>query len=197
MPPIHDTDVAENRWNQAEWDRYELWERIERRLRAKRRLWIGGSIVIFLMISAIPPFRENWPHWKALALARRLGQEVNQMKREAIMSRAPYRIRLLDGLQAEIERVSNCSDPVGTAVRHFDLAVSGFRWLEPARAQTLGYPGVVNQFCYDPLKGGSGLGQEASIVGLGILPEVDASSGRGDRFAILFLSGPSALVSFE
>ena len=50
MVPIHDTDVAEERWSQAEWENYELWEKVELKLKRKKQLWILATFLVFLAL---------------------------------------------------------------------------------------------------------------------------------------------------
>ena len=43
MVPIYESDVAEERWSKSEWNHYELWEKVEQRVRRHPGAVEGGS----------------------------------------------------------------------------------------------------------------------------------------------------------
>ena len=68
MVPIHDTDLAQERWSQTEWEHYELWEKLEVKLSDVARP--SGSaplpFLLFFILSSVPILIEHWPKWIAL-----------------------------------------------------------------------------------------------------------------------------------
>jgi hypothetical protein len=203
MAPIYDSDVAEERWSQSEWSRYELWEKVEHRLRRNKRFWIGLAVLIFLSISSIPVAIDQRPRWAALSLARELALEINRLKLDASLQHQAYRIRF-DGpgsLDFVVEKAESCSSAAFEEARKGAL-LSGkgsvpFQLLNRQKAGEAGIPGVVTEFCYDPLQGNSNVLQSKESVGFAIAPANDLTANRFDRLAILLVSGPSAEVSFD
>lgn len=202
MVPIYDSDVAEERWSKSEWGHYELWEKVEQRVRRHNRLWIGCTAVVFLALSSIPIVMDRGPKWRTLSSMRRLGQEVNLMKREAGIRHVAYRIRFAgDGSIAyRIERVASCSDPAaaGTLLRS-DVLIhgAGYVLVGPARGKALGIPGLLESFCYDPEQGNMEASKGDAVSGFAVIPAQDLAAGRLDRMSLLVLTGASAEVSFE
>ena len=206
MVPIHDSDVADERWTKAEWEGYELWEKVELQERRKRRLWITATLLLFLILSAVPIAIEQLPKWIARSYSRQLAQEVNQLKREASIAKAPFRIRLVqteseEQLQFVVEKVSDCKSSQGDIVRRGSLSyrtvTSRFTWVFPTDGVELGVPGLLTQFCYDPLLGSDVILRGKPMEAFGIIPVKDLSEKRLDRMALLLLSGPSAETSFD
>src|SRR6185437_11560801 len=96
MVPIHDSDVGEQRWSKSEWENYELWEKVELRLKRQKRLWVFATIVIFLGLSAVPIVIERWPKWSSRSMAVTLAREINRMKRDSSIGRSAFRLRFVD-----------------------------------------------------------------------------------------------------
>ncbi len=203
MAPIHDTDVAQERWSKAEWENYELWEKVELRLKRQKRLWIFATLVVFLILSAVPIVMDRWPKWMSRAAARHLAQEINQIKREASINRAAYRIKFVSegDLKYVVEKISNCSVEKGDLIRASSIypfsIQDSFTWISNVRGNNMHIPGLVNEFCYDYLTGSDPALRGESVVGFGIIPATDLTENRSDRLSILLLTGPSAEVSFD
>ena len=205
MVPIHDSDIAEERYAQAEWQHYELWEKIEVRLKRKRNLWIAAAVLAFLMLSSIPILTDHWPKWTALKAARTLGDRINEVKRLAGTENQAYRLEFAADrkLSYSIVKVPNCSaaSSVGSIVKSGSLLSEGhledFVLLSPEEGRRLGLPGLVESICYDPLAGSPGTSQPESIAGFGIVPVKDLTDARADRLSLLIFKGPSAEISFE
>ncbi len=207
MVPIHPTDLAENRWKSAEWEHYELWEKLEKRVQRKRRIWIAATVVVFLAISAIPVVKDRWLKWSALKVARLLSQQMNEMKRDAMVARTPHRLILVDQLGVRIEPVTQCEGhspssansaaSLTGSVRQVDFGFPELKWLEPADGERWGVPGLVREYCFDPLKGGGSAAKGLPVIGLGVAPKADLTEDRSDRMAVIFVSGPSAEVAYE
>lgn len=207
MVPIHDTDLAAERWSRSEWDHVELWEKVEVRLRRRRWLWIIGTAAVFLSLSSVPIVLDRLPRWKALAASRRLAEQLDSIKKEAGFAKHPFRIRFIQPgtLRFSVEQVEQCSLAPGAEgvrlIREGDLERGGsgaLTWIDPSRGERMGIPGLSEEFCYDPYKGSSA--REAGgelLAGFGLLPVKDLTEERLDRAAILLLRGPSAEVSFE
>lgn len=203
MVPIHDTDVASERWSKAEWENYELWEKVELRLKRQKRIWIFATLVLFLVLSSVPIVMDRWPKWATRLAARNLAQELNRLKREAIKERAAYRIRFIEEgkLNYAVERLADCSAVQGELKRTDSLVSPSvsvlYASIFPLQAKELGIPGVVNEFCYDYLTGSGAIAKGESVVGFGIIPAKDLTEKRLDRLTVLLLSGPSAEMSFD
>lgn len=206
MVPIYESDVAEERWTKAEWSHYELWERIEHRIRRHKRLWILATILVFLVLSAIPTVLEQGARWTCLSATRRLAQEITRMKREAAIEHAPYRIHFLSAQDEnsviyQVERVEKCSSTTGTLIRTGSIVsasqTSLFRLMSPQTGAKLSIPGLLQDFCYDPLLGSSPFAQGEVTAGFAVIPVKDLADHRIDRMSILLLNGPSGEASFE
>jgi|GEM_PF-563358 len=209
MAPIYESDVAEKRWSESEWNHYEFWERVEKRLKRNKRLWIAACLMMFLGISSIPVVIDQRPRWGSVAMSRYLAQEINRMKRETSLEHAAFRIRFLGNgsLDYVVEKSESCQSPSGLKVRERSLlsktissanqAAPAFVLLSPEDGQSAGIPGLVSEFCYDPLQGSYPFILGKSQIGFGIAPANDLSAGRFDRLSVLLASGSSAELSFD
>jgi hypothetical protein len=207
MVPIHDTDIAQERWAQTEWQHYELWEKVEVQLRRRKAIWIAATVLLFLCLSSVPILMDRWPKWTALGANRKLGQQIGLMKAVAgLPSEADhqaFRMRFSPDhrLSYTIEKLSSCSDPSGTVVRTGELLrasrMDQFVLLSPQQGKELGIPGLVESFCYDSLKGSEQTAGEESISGFGVISVKDLAEKRTDRVSLLIFKGPSAELSFE
>lgn len=203
MVPIHDTDVAETRWSQAEWNHYELWEKVEQRLRRRKWLWISATVALFLVLSAVPVVMLHWPKWVALTAASRLGREINHLKTMANVERAAFRLRFVnDGATGfVIEKAESCASTQWTSVRQAALVsrrrAADFSLIPPSQGLELGIPGLVDSFCYDYLSGSEAIVKGETVVGFAVAPVVDLAARRLDRSSIVLLTGPSAEISFD
>ncbi|MBI2711957.1 MAG: hypothetical protein HYX41_03690 [Bdellovibrio sp.] len=207
MVPIHDTDVAEERWSKGEWSNYELWEKVEIRLRRNRRVWIAATVILFLALSAVPIVMDRWPKWASRSLARQLALEINRVKKEAAVSRSPFKFVItdLERLEFAVGPVISCANSlplVGPAQVRTGV-LSGGKWggsfflLNHDQGGKLGIPGLVTEYCYDPFQGSSAESKEVDTVGFGIISVKDLTENRLDRLTVLLLSGPSADISFD
>jgi hypothetical protein len=204
MVPIHDTDVAVERWKKAEWTHYELWEKVEQRLKRRKRLWIGLTALLFIMLSAVPIVRERLPQWKGLSAARRLSQEVNQLKRDAAIEKAAFRLKFNNASGSTaytVERTPSCAQAGGDVVRSVELMkpsdVGTFAVISTEQGHALNLPGLVEQLCYDPVNGNFAASSGENLIGVGIIPARDLAESRLDRIALMLLTGLSAEVAFD
>jgi hypothetical protein len=214
MAPVHETDIASERWSKAEWSHYELWEKLELKLRRRKLIWISATVAVFLALSSVPIILDRAPKWTAMSISRRLAQVINGMKSEASLKHQAHRIRFAaDGsLGYEIERVSSCSATQAEAgakgmamakgsevVRLGSLDPGGnrepFVLLSPEQAPAFQIPGIVSSFCYDPYAGAVTDG--SALVGFGILSAKDLTERRPDRLSVLLIQGASAELSFD
>ena len=199
MAPIYDTDIAEERWSRAEWSRYELWEKVEVRLRRRKRLWIlATSLAVFALFS-VPIVTDQRAKWDSLATARVLATEINWIKREASIQNQAFRLVFPASNRYRVEKVTSCSSGTLDAVPVREAALApppqALSILGSEKSPEIGISGLVTEFCYDPL-----LGSEAtanSTAGIGIIPSADINSARTDRLSVLLVSGPSADISFD
>ncbi len=212
MVPIHESDVAENRWKDDEWRQFELWERIELRLRRKNSWIILAVSTVFVAILAAPIIGDRLPKWRALQAMRALAVRANQMKVDAAALGVPLRLRIedsADGPQYVIERVDQCDSTHGFSngiVEAKSARIWGggpvfenreygkeFVVFDPRAAATLGLERVTTAVCYDPVGG-----EAADIVqALGILTAKDLTLKRLDRIAFLNFSGLFAEIDFD
>lgn len=197
MVPIYESDVAEERWSEAEWKHYELWEKVEVRLRRQRRLWIIGTVIVFLLLSSVPIVLDQRPRWAAFFATRILAQEINGLKRGAALSGQAHRLRFTasPSLEYVVETAARCSSGEWTRIAQRSIPGGDRLVLVGAEeARSLGYSEFVTSLCYDPFDGAT---QVASAVGFGIAPVNDLTSGRTDRVSLLVLTGQSAEQSFD
>jgi hypothetical protein len=201
MVEMDDADLDEQRFFQKTWQNYELWEKVEARFRRKRLLWILATLFLVFFFSAIPVVTDRFPYWQSRFAAEQLAQEMNRMKREAMVNRESYRIRFLDpsSLSYTVEKVQHCSDAQGVKLRTSELRQTSeaLAWLPPSQGEALGIPGLVSDFCYDPWLGNHWSLQGQPLVGFAILPAQDLQSHRLDRLSILLIQGPSAEMIFD
>lgn len=204
MVPIHDSDVASERWNQAEWQHYELWEKIEVKLKRRKKLWIAGTVLVFLGLSSVPILISRWPKWTSLKAVRKLGEKIGEAKRLSGINHQAFRIEFPADrkLEYSVIQVPNCTAPTsaGAVVSTGSLLKSSaenYVLLSPQEAQGFGIPGLVTSFCYDPLTGAAGTPNETAVSGFGIISVKDLAEGRQDRLSLVIFKGPSGEVSFE
>ncbi|MCM2321641.1 MAG: hypothetical protein NDJ90_00085 [Oligoflexia bacterium] len=201
MAPIYESDIAEERFARSEWNHYELWEKVEVRLRRHRRLWIAGTVVLFLVLSSVPTVVDQRPKWASLGAIRVLGQELNRLKREAALGHSAYRLRFAGegSLDFTVEKTANCLATQGESVRTGTLRKSGIALslLNEAQGAAIGVPGLKEGFCFDPLLGAEGSSAAGTLGGFAIIPAKDLTEGRNDRLSVLLLNGPTGEVSVE
>src|SRR5580658_9305807 len=131
MVPIYETDLtAEPGLSPADWRNYELWEKIELRRRRARRLWILGTLVVFMALLSIPTIMGSRGKWRSQVLARELAQTLVSLKKEAAVRRMPQVITFApDGsLRYRIETVLRCTDERPTLSSHEASHEAGREW---------------------------------------------------------------------
>ncbi len=207
MVPIHESDVAENRWKEDDWRQFELWERIENRFRRKR-LWIIFAVsVVFVAILSIPVIRDRMPKWTALSAVHYLAVEVNKMKVDAASSGTPSRLRIENseaGPAYSIEKVDSCISPVriepiarGQVFQDPSVG-SNYLTLEAEAANTLGLERVTQSICYDPiLDPVSDSTPGVSARAFGIITVKDLAERRLDRITFMNFSGLFAEIDVD
>ncbi len=201
MVPLHDTDLAEQRWAKAEWESVELWEKIEVRMRRRRRLWIAGALVLFVLLSSIPVILERQPRWKAIDGARRLAADLVWVRKQAGISKKGF-VLSVEGAVWRISQVDRCaSNTHSEFVREEKLEAQSedLTFLSEAQAQALSVPGVISRWCYDPWQGSQGwdASRPDELQGFVVMPRVDLETQRVDRLATVLISGPSGDLAFE
>jgi hypothetical protein len=203
MAPIYDTDIAQSRWDRADWENYELWEKVAHRHRRQRRGWIAATVVVFLSLSSIPIVLDRWDKWSTLAASRRLAEEINRIKRDAGIEQAAYRLRFAGDGKPEyhVEKSRSCSDAQSSVVRSGKLfegdAFSQYVLMTPAMGAEAGIPGLIQDFCYDYLAGSDTILRGEGVAGFAIMPVKDLAEKRQDRLSILLVNGPSAMPAFD
>lgn len=202
MAPIYDSDLAAERWSRDEWRSYELWEQVELRLRNRKRFWVAGAVVLFLLISSIPVVMEQGPRWRSLSATRKLAQELGAIKNEASITGQAFRVRAeADGFGMRVEKAARCDAAEWSMIRRFAFSPNqSLRLISMAEAPALNIPGVVDEFCYDPFLGNRWAAppyEGTKAAAFAIAPVKDLTESRTDRLGLLLLSGASAEISFE
>ena len=201
MAPIHDTDIASDRWAKAEWEHYELWEKVELKLRRRRWLWIATTVLIFISLSSVPIVLDRSPRWAALGATRKLAEVIDNLKRDSALRHEAFRIRFAGRgrLEYRVEAVANCgSTQPGRPVREGALTSGGaLALLSATDGAELGIPGLLETFCYDALGGSELDARGEPLAGFGIVSTADLAEKRIDRVAVLLLRGPNAELAFE
>lgn len=213
MVPIHDTDVAEKRWSDAEWRQFELWEKTELQLKKRRRRWVALTLVVFLILASVPTVMERWPKWAGLHAVRKISDEINRLKRDAILDSKAYRLVLSSepGLGFEVDRADSCAadESAWTRVRTGAFMTSGLgrvvsrqlRVLDAEAGRSLGVDRLVTRVCLDAARAGLEPGVHKDISnrsqGIAVMREVDRLDSRMDRVSVVLLTGSSLEVDFE
>ncbi|MEK7690484.1 MAG: hypothetical protein AAB425_05635 [Bdellovibrionota bacterium] len=203
MAPFDERDVEQERWSQLEWQDYELWEKIENRARNRRRIWIGLTLALALLLFSVPVVIDQYPRWRSQIALRKLAQELLVLKREAINGQRAVRIRF-DAPELsssyQVEASDSCQSEAWIRLRSASLTHDSVV-LHPAAGQKIDIPGLTLRACYDPLTGfetdGESVPGVSQIAGFALINPKDLEMGRNDRIAVLTLSGPSGEADFE
>lgn len=201
MAPIHESDLAENRSREQEWRKYELWERVEERLRRARWLWIGTAVALFLVVSSVPVIADRLPKWRTLAAARRLAREMSLLRVEAA-KRGAVRLRFpaAEDTAFIVEGVPDCAfKGAGAEIRRSRLSRpgEGLSMADPEASQEFGVPGLRLEACFDAREGADFSLAGRTVSGFGVFPAADREHARTDRLSIVLLSGPLGEPTFE
>lgn len=203
MVPIHDTDLADERWKQGEWKHYEFWEEVETRFKRKKKLWIVIVLVLFFILSAYPVVQERIPKWRALRAARELARTMSLLRRQAIVEKAIFRLRFPDPTQPRyiIEKLRSCQDVSGPVVQKGllidEIFLSQLAIMNHEMGQQFGFNKLIEQYCFDPLRGNSTFPLELEEAGFAFIPVKDLAKGRSDRIAVLLLQGYRSEITFN
>lgn len=201
MAPIHDTDVAEERWQQEQWRTFELWEKIALRLRKKKRLWVVLAILVFLGISAIPTLWDRVPFWAARRHAVAIGLLMNELKVLAATEHRSFELVFPSpgALRYQILRREYCTHSHSETVREGVLGGDPepeFALLTRVQAESMGIPGVIERICVSPLSGAKFERGDQGLAGFAVAPVTDLTSGRSDRVAVALVQGENAETTF-
>lgn len=203
MAPIYDSDVAEERTHQEEWKNYELWEKIEIKLRRERRTWISCTVFVFLILSSVPVVIDRLPYWESRKAAVEIAKKLTELKREALVSRRAVRVKFLSepGLPIEFSQTENCTSIENAQNTRWkpDLRsreeLKFTQTLDPSnRSQSL----LVEELCFDPVKGlaSTKQGSKKQAVAIGSVKDL-TETHRLDRISVVVLEGESAEISFN
>ncbi len=206
MVPVHDSDVAENRWREGEWRQFELWERIEQRLRRKRTWIISGVVFVFLGLLAAPVIQDRVPQWRASQAMRMLAVRINQMKIDSASLGVPLRLRLeasAEGPSFQLEKVESCVKGEEGKVllwgggSLFEDAEVARQFVVLDEAAGVGLDRLTTEFCYDPLRNEPLPTGPFSREAMGLAIAKDLTDRRADRFALLNFTGQFAEIDFD
>lgn len=200
MAPVHDTDVAEERWSKEEWRTFELWEKIEVRARRRKRLWIAGAVFVFLCLSTIPVFVDRLPKWQSLQAGRNLAEVLNRIKKEAALHHNAYALSFEneEKLSFRVLKGNSCDGNMEEVSRGVLLPdETQLLVLSPQDARLLDIPGVADRFCYSSLQGWKTNGDSVDLSAFVILSVKDLTEKRLDRLTTILIRGLSAEISFN
>jgi len=201
MAPIHDTDLASERWAKAQWRNFELWEKLEVKMKHRRWIWIGVTALLFLLISSVPVIQDQSQKWAARGALKKLALEINALKRFAATEHQAYQLRFvnMDTLEFVIERKDTCEIQHATFIRNGFLygdAKTGLTLLTDQTAQSFDLRGLLTEICYDPILGSSAVKRDPEsgilddrLFGFAIIPTADIAAQRADRLKILLIKG--------
>ena len=205
MAPIHDTDVAEKRWSDEEWRQFELWEKIEVRLRRKRLIWVGLALLGFVVLSAIPTALERWPKWVSRRVSRQVAQEINRLRSQAILDSRAYRLTFGDspGLTFQVESGDQCAGTSGNwqvvrtgaflSSRVGRTIAPKFKILTPSEGEALGISVLKTQVCIE----GVDIGWATSLSAGNALSESGPSNHKAnsDSTQAVAVAGVTDIIS--
>lgn len=207
MAPIYDSDISENRWKDASWRNFELWEKIDRRHQNRRRNWILAAVLLFTILAAVPVWLDRSVRWHSASAIRQLAAEIGQIKLKAALTQHAYALVFTSprDLEYEIQKLISCrhSRPLQIDSKRLLGNDQGrdFVLMDNHIAKDLNISNLQTQFCYDPIDGfrgrtASAKEAEAPVVGFAIANVNDLAKRRLDRASVLFLKGQSADISF-
>jgi len=169
--------------------------------------------VLFLILASVPTVMVRWPKWASLHAARRIAQQVNLMRRDAIIEESSYRLTLETdiGLKYQVARAGNCDAPAEAwqvtregrlmTSRLGRLLADRLRVLDPEAGTTLGVPGLKTQVCVHGSglleSPGSGVVQSGPLAGIAVIHEGDRLTGNIERISVVSLTSPENEVDFE
>lgn len=188
MVPIHDTDVAEERWSQSSWRNFELWEKLEVRLRRQRGWMVVLAVVLFLIASAIPVIQDQWSAWRSTHQARHLAEWVLTLRTQASLRRQALRVwQQTDGLHAEFRSGCDSGASVFETRAPWSPNASGI--------QLFTWPESASEWCLNPV--GFAPGADVPSVGFSIGPSEDVEAGRVDRLAWVWIEKETVRISSD
>lgn len=199
MVPIYETDIAKKRWETAEWNNFELWERIERREKKKKWIWIFCTFLFIVFLFAIPVFIDQKPKWKTRALSRKLAQTIQFIKKEAAIKHTPLQLVFNNppSFHFQIRQVPHCSNPSSSIVvqeANLETEDHQYQLISKPEGIDLNIPGLSLDYCYDPM---SQKNIEENLLGFGIALKSDMQTKRTDRITILLYSDKFGEISFD
>ncbi len=211
MVPIYESDLAEERWAKNKWDLYELYEKVEARKAKKRRVWIIFTITFFLILSAIPVIVDRRGKWQSYTAVRKLGQELNALRREAALGQKAVRLRFTapGTLKYVVETAIHCDSQSWAQIRLADLLKEprsfDYAVITASQSKDLDIPGLINNFCYDPFRGTQTdldalpvkSGMEKTPNAFAVIPVKDLTEKRLDRVSFLMLARENSETNFE
>ncbi|MBL7715011.1 MAG: hypothetical protein JNL01_06045 [Bdellovibrionales bacterium] len=204
MDPILESDLGTERWAKAEWRTFELWERIEARLKRRKRIIIGSAVVVFFMLSSIPVVQDRLPAWRSRMAARDLAREISRAQVLAGISFSAIRLRFTDRkrMTFEVTGHTDCRHTEsGFPIRAGILkSRSELQILSKDQQGNFGLAQLVDEFCFQSREGVSfakATDPNVQALGFAVLPAADVDAMRSDRLSLLVLSGPSAEISYE
>jgi len=182
----------------------ELHEKIIVRERRRRRILIGVTLTLFLVLSAVPVYQERLPKWEGLDAARRLAVEIERLKTDAIRLKKPLKLTLSESGEVRVDVVNDCeagapagpetagAEPLRT--ENWKSGNNTLSMLPVEQARKLNLNLVVDQLCFDPV---NGLSQAKSKKVLVILPVKDLAESRLDRASYVEVETPTARISIN
>ena len=191
MVPIHESDVAENRWKESEWNAYELWEAVEIRER-RRKFWIVGlSCILALVILALPIYQEKMPKWSGLRVARILADHLLDIRRDSSNNQRRFLVKILQDPAGRIQgnvynsaTEAECTESAQIAAQpifSFPLVAdeqNEIALITRSMSQQIGLEGVGESICFDPFRDTEGVRMTFAFI-----PVKDLTEVREDRIS--------------
>lgn len=205
MAPLHESDVAENRWKESEWRNFVLWEKLEVRFKRKKNWILAIFLFLSLSILAVPTVRDRYPKWLGEGIARKIAETVLEVRLESSIRHSAVMIQLEkrgDEIWVKAETLRDCRSTIGRELlKEWNVAQarSGRRFavLTQEQGVQVAIPQVTTEICYDPEKGfhSRGDGLETSVFA--IAPVKDLATERLDRWSVVRIGTHSGEVSFQ
>ncbi|MBN22306.1 MAG: hypothetical protein CL678_13575 [Bdellovibrionaceae bacterium] len=198
MAPIHDTDVATERWEQDSWRNLELWEKVQARFQRNRvRLFILFG-VLGLLLMTVPSIVTQTPKWDTYQVINQVAMKIIQIKSDAVLSYKAIRMEITDIKTGayEIKSSDSCQSQnfVNKEEGTFSFPSENYlTFISPELGASIGIPHLTLSFCYDPKLGADYM----NTTGFAVIPVKDLSTSRLDRISVLSLSGESAEISYD
>lgn len=189
MAPVFDTDVDQDQLE------IEFWEKVKTRVAYRKRLWIILTGVLFVILSTVPVWMDRAPKWRGQDVLRKVAESLQTELTASAVDKGIRRFRWEPEGVLSVARVSRCDDANVLVESRIAFELEGLQVLDQQTAEGLGIPGVMDEFCYDPVRGPNY--QRDRPWAFGVIPVKDVAEARLDRISLLFLQGDTVQIEFD